>query len=605
MFVSRMLGLTETNDFKMKSLEELAEFTLKWDWSPFTFKDGYRHASSWASCDVMALDVDNDGEQTCTIDEAIVQLQQEGLSFAILPSKSHGIEKNGIVADRFRILIPLSVTIKDKEIYQNTWYYLSNKYPFIDQQCKDFARFYYKSKEFLHLEEGKPLDPVLESIIPKALERPRLELMLNKGKLSRSTMEFVVNGIKSGKRNHACFKAAKDFQEQGYTVEEALEKILQSPSIGDDFTESEVERTVTSAYTNDPKYDPRSLSEKQEYVAMSVSDLESDTSLFIKNTPIHGPGIWDCTEEQWRKGEVLGIVAGSGTGKSAVSLKIIKDIIANNRNVNDDIHFFFSLEMPASQIVKRWQKLVGKDHADSKRLFVIDNKNSDERITWQHIYKFVEDTCKSLGKKPGCVIIDHFMALSDKIDSTKEPNFDVSTDINSGRGKIKTIAVKEMCRLMKVVAENLNCFLIVQNQSTIERAGHGDTPMGINAAYGAAQFAWFSDYIITVWQPLKRVQSETSITASGWQYSKIREINVNDGTRTYARHAIHYDIATGDFRPLTEMEMAEFNTFAERADAMRGADDKKKGVTYTNTPNPRDNYQRLKQLAVVKNNDSK
>lgn len=589
MFVSKMLGLTSTQELKFNNIKGLAEFTLKTDWSPFVFQDGYRHAKSWGLCDVIALDID-DG---CTIEEAKNLFKE--YSFVILTSKSHQIEKNGLICDRFRIIIPLSESIKDKEIYKNTWYSLSNKYPFIDQQCKDFARFYYKSKELVHINHGKPLQPITENIIPKVYETPKMDLLLTKGKLSRGTMEFIVEGAKPGKRNIACFKAAKDFQEQGYTIEEAFDSISKSPCIDVEFSEEEIQRTIESAYSNDPKYDPRGLAEKTTYVAMSVADLETDESLFKKNEAVHGPGFWDCTEEQWRKGEVLGIVAGSGTGKSAVSLKIIKDIIFNNKK-SDDIHFFFSLEMPARQVISRWHKLVGKGTPESKRLFIVDNKNTDERLTWQHIYKFVEDTCNHLGKKPGCVIVDHFMALADKIDTTKEPNFDVSTDVNSGRGKIKTISVKEMCRLMKVIAEGLNCFLIVQNQSTIERAGHGDTPMGINAAYGAAQYAWFCDYIITVWQPLKRVQNETALTASGWQYSKIREVGLNDATRVYTRHSIYYDIPTGDFRPLTELEEDEFNTFVEKANTLRKADADNKTTQYSNSPNARDNFQRILSL---------
>jgi ABC-type oligopeptide transport system ATPase subunit len=595
MFVSRLNGLTETVDIKVTSLNELSVFTIKYDWSPFLFNNNYRHGNNWSRCDVFAIDID----EGCTIERA-KELFKE-YTYAILTSKSHQIEKNDKIVDRFRIIIPLSSSIMDREIYKNTWYSLSNKFPFIDQQCKDFARFYYKSKELIHINNGKTLDPVTENVMPNILQAPQLELKLTKGKLSRGTMEFIVEGAQSGKRNISAYKAAKDFQEQGYTIDEAYERLIKSPCIDDEFTENELQRTIESAYTNDPKYDPRGLSEKQEYVAMSISDLEKDASLYVKNEAINGPSFWDCTEERWRKGEVLGVVAGSGTGKSSVSLKIIKDIIMNNRKSNDDIHFFFSLEMPARQIVQRWQKLVGKDHPDGKRLFVIDNKNTDERLTWQHIYKFVQDTCKSLNKKPGCVVIDHFMALSDKIDTTKEPNFDVSTDVNSGRGKVKTISVKEMCRLMKVIAEDLNCFLIIQNQSTIERAGHGDTPMGINAAYGAAQFAWFCDYIITVWQPLKRVQAETPLTASGWQYSKIREVGLNDATRVYTRHSIFYDIMNGDFRPLTEIEQDEFNKFVERANALRKADEKKETTQYQNSP--REKFQQLLSLVESKKND--
>lgn len=591
MFVSRITNLTQAHDQKFNNLKEVSEFALKYDWSPFTFKDGYRHSTSWASCNLMVLDID----KGCTIDNA-KELFKE-YTYLIQTTKSHDDNNH-----RFRVIIPLSSTIKDQEVYKNTWYSLSNKFSFIDQQCKDMARFYYKSKSYVCENTGRVLDPVLDVVIPSYFEKPRLELKLTKGKLSRATMEFVVNGAMPGERNIGCFKAAKDMQEQGYTIEETIEKLMKSPCVGDDFSDKELERTVASSFSNDPKHDPRGLSEKKEYIARSISDLEDDPDLYKKSEAIRGPDFLDVTEERWRKGEVLGVVAGSGTGKSAISMKIIKDIIHNNKD-NDDIHFFFSLEMPAKQIVKRWTKLVGKKSKDSNRLFVIENKSTDERITYQHIVKFVEDTCKREKKKVGAIIIDHFMALSDKIDTTKEPNFDVSTDVNSGRGRVKSISIKEMCRLMKVVAEHLNCFLIIQNQSTIERAGHGDTPMGINAAYGAAQFAWFCDYIITVWQPLKRVQDECFITATGWQYSKIREVGLNDLTRVYTRHHLYYDMATGDFRTLSQMEEDEFNKMVEKANVLRKTDDKKETSNYKGSPKAQDNYKRILELVKEKKKD--
>lgn len=925
---NQVIAVTHT----IENFKDLTDFILKQDWTPFTFDHGYRTGSNWQSCDLMVLDIDNDGEHKCTLLEAKELFKD--YTYLITTSKSHQIEKNGVIADRFRVIILLTSPIVDKEVYKNTWYSLSNKYPFIDQQCKDFARFYYKSKDFVGVNYAKTLDPVTVSTIPTALERSTFNMKLTKGRLSRPTLEFLANGVESGGRNHACFMAAKDLQEQGYTEDEAIDKILKSPSIADDFTDSEATRTIRSAYSNDPKYDPRNMSERRELVALNIEDLENDPSLNTKGDPVNGPSFWDCTESKWRKGEVLGLVAGSGGGKchgadtpilmydgsikmvqdvvigdklmgpdskpryvlnttkgtgelykvnpvkgepfivnkdhvlslkynntekhykninkgdivnisineylnkpksfksrlkgyrskvdfeckqlkinpyilglwlgdgssckieittmdseiehqwkdygnllnlkcnkwtkpnnkastyslssgriggynrnqalndfkhynlidnkhipldyltssreqrlqllaglidtdgyyhnghieisqksdqlskdilylarslgfaaydnpsykkcqngnggvyhritisgdcsiiptklkrkqgskrkqikdvlsfgfkiesigtgnyygfevdrdhlyllgdftvthnSSVSLKIVRDILYNNPD-SDDIHFFFSLEMPARQIVERWGKLVGKGHKYSKRLFVIDNKNTEERLTYQHIVKFVEDTCKSLNKKPGCVIIDHFMALSDKIDVTQQPNFDVSIDKNSGGGKMKTITVKEMCRLMKVIAERLDCFLLVQNQSTIERAGHGDTPMGINAAYGAAQFAWFCDYIITVWQPLKRVQSETALTCSGWQYSKIREIGPKDGTHVYTRHSIYYDTLTGDFRPLNELEEDEFAKYVEKANTLRSADEKNKTTQYLGSPKSRDNYQRI------------
>ena len=258
------------------------------------------------------------------------------------------------------------------------------------------------------------------------------------------------------------------------------------------------------------------------------------------------------------------------------------------------------LEEQQKSIQKR---AMDQDQTEMKNIIKSTNDVAVQAISKELNLEALIQQEETENKKPGVVVIDHMMVLSDKIDTTQEPHFDVSLDINSGRGKIKTIRTKEMCRLMKVVAERLNCFLIVQNQSTIERAGHGDQPMGINAAYGSADFAWFSDYIITVWQPLKRVQSETPITASGWQYSKIREVGLNDLTRTYTRHGLYYDLATGDFRKFTEIEMEEFQKFCERADVLRNADEKKKGIKYEQSPvKSREAFAKLKMIDGGKGN---
>lgn len=602
MWISRIENTIKAYEFKMKSLKELSEFTLKHDWSPFTFKDNYRNTNNWSSCELMVLDIDNEEKITCTIEQAKVLFKE--FSYLIVTTKNHQIKKNGKISDRFRVILPLAVPIQDKEVYLNTWYSLSNKYNFIDKQCKDFARFYYQSKDFVAENKGKLFSPITEDIIPKDLEKKKNNLRLvntTKGRLSRATTEFIVDGAPAGERNISCFKAAKDFQEQGYNFEEAFKALCKSASLSDEFTEEEIRRTVQSAYSSDPKYDPRLIGQKKTLIASTVLSLEDDPELYKVSDPINGPDFWDTTEEKWRKGEVLGLIAAPGTGKSSASLKIVRDIIFNNPNSND-IHFFFSLEMPRRQVIKRWHKLVGKNSPHSAKLCVIDNKACAERQTWQHISRFVKDTCKAMGKGVGCVIIDHMMVVSDKIDTTQEPHFDVSTDINSGRGKIKTVKLKDMCFLMHEVALYLDCFLIVQNQGTKEGASHGDTPMGIHAAYGAADFAWFCDYIITVWQPLKRVATESYLRVTAWQYAKIREIGENDLAKVYTRYALAFDMTTGDYRPLNALEQDEMDKLVERANALRKSEDKKEVSKYEATQS-RSNYQRILALAEIKKNE--
>lgn len=590
MLISKVIQLTSTQELNFKSLKEVAEATTNMDWSPFLFKDSYRHGVSWSACDLMVLDVDKD----CSIETAKELFAN--YQYAIITTRNHQkIKHEGEEpCDRFRVIIPLTHRIIDKEMYKNTWYKLSNKYSFIDPACKDFGRFYYKGIDIVAINEtGDRIIPEVQTIMPNSLKKTVDSTSgLQKGKLSRTTLEFLFTEAERGEWNTNLFKAAKDFQEQGYTEEEF---ILKAQDITG-FLDSKDSSTIRSAYTNDPKYDPRGIQDRKELVGMTVNELLASGTLGQMGERIQGPVFWDSTERGWRKGEVLGLIAGSGTGKSSVSLFMIKNIIEQNNN--DDLHFFFSLEMPARVVVERWLKLVGTDSKLSNRLIVVDNKTSSDRLTWQHLVRFVNDTCSKANKKPGCVVLDHFMAISDKIDTTIEPNFDVSTDINSGRGKIKSINTKEMCRIMHVVAEHLNCFLIVQNQSTKERAGQGDSPLGINAAYGAAQFEWFSDYIMTVWQPLKRVADKTYLTCSAWQYCKIREKGPRDDVKEYVRHHLHFDVEYGRYRIMNDLEEIEFNKMIQLANEHRKADDKKENNSYKSSPNglARNSWNKLKLI---------
>lgn len=631
MFISRIERQIKAQEFKKENLTDLSEFTLQYDWSPFTFKDNYRHSTSWTSCDLMVLDIDNDQAETCTIEQAKELFKD--YEYLIVTTKSHQTLKNKKMVDRFRVILPLSKTIVDKEIYKNTWYFLSNAFPFIDQQCKDFARFYYKSKDFVCTNPGKRLDPIEEEILPNALvpivhkakeivtEKIKNEIVatepLNniriskaninlvrstpglvtskRGKFSRATVEFIANGAEEGQRNIACYKAAKDLQEQLYTKEEAEQILLRSKVISDSFTEEEMLRTIHSAYSNDPKYDPRGLSEKKLLIASSATDLENDPDIDTRGKRLFGSNEFDLTESGWRTGEFMGLVAAPGTGKSSVTLKIVKDIIYNNQN-EDYIHFFFSLEMTKRVLLNRWHKMVGKNSKYSDRLFIIDNKSMNERISPQHIIKFVKDTCEQLGKKVGVVAIDHFMVLSNKIDTTIEPHFDIKLDLNSGRGKLKNAPIGEMCRIMHELAVHLDCFLIVQNQGTKITAGEGDTPLGLHAGYGAAEFAWYCDYMMTVWQPLSRVAAETHITATGWQYNKIREKSPKDLVKVFSRNALYYDMETGDMRQMNQLENDEFNIMVEKANALRKSEDKKEISKYQEGRS-RDNFQRILSLA--------
>ena len=130
----------------------------------------------------------------------------------------------------------------------------------------------------------------------------------------------------------------------------------------------------------------------------------------------------------------------------------------------------------------------------------------------------------------------------------------------------------------------LDVFLILQSQTTKERDGGGDLPLSKNAAYGGAQFDWYADYIVTIWRPLLRVQSDTDLRVTGWQYGKIRNSSGKDSTSVGIKHLLNFHEKTGDFSEMTLDGMNEFNELIKIANQLRKQEEKKETSCYYNSP---------------------
>jgi len=204
------------------------------DWAPGIFSPNYRNKKNFKKINRLALDVDGG----CTINEAIRRL--EGFSFAILPTRNHNIEKNGVVAERFRIVIPLDHTCTDPKQYKATWEWAAGLWPFIDRACKDESRFYYKSTHIAHFEIGSslPIQPVLES--PKR-RAPEVERNINY--VPGSVKNLLMFGTTSGSRNNTIFRASCDLFRAKFTLEEVYD--LLRPTT--DLEQEEFVRAINSA----------------------------------------------------------------------------------------------------------------------------------------------------------------------------------------------------------------------------------------------------------------------------------------------------------------------------------------------------------------------
>lgn len=272
----------------------------------------------------------------------------------------------------------------------------------------------------------------------------------------------------------------------------------------------------------------------------------------------------DGTERGFRLGQVVGLVAGSGVGKTTMALNMFKGFVQSNPDYD---HFFIPLEQPKREIAERWRILCGTDTHLHEKVHVLSNYDEDgnfRHLSFDDIKEYILAFQKQTKRKIGCVVIDHIGALHKK---TKDGE-------NQG--------LMDICHEMKAFAINTNTLLIMQSQSTREKAGIGDIELNKDAAYGTMYFEAYTDYLMTIWQPLKRCYANTSCpTVMAYKFCKIRHKKKGaDLLSEDTRYLIMFDPETGGMRELNQEEEIKFKHYNNVATNLRKQDSKKDVLTY-------------------------
>lgn len=304
-------------------------------------------------------------------------------------------------------------------------------------------------------------------------------------------------------------------------------------------------------------------------------DEEKNLGSFVKSTWYFDSSVLG---NPWRKRELTGLIAGTGVGKTTVTLKWMKDAIENNPDT-DDIYVFFTLEMTAGEIVTKWNKLVGKDSPLAERLYVIGNETETfepRNIGLQEMLEDCTELKKLTGKNIGMLAVDHVSIISRHIDTRKKYTFGIDSEMNAGYGNIKTLSLNKLCDQLKVLCKMVDTHIVVLTQTTKEK-GVGDLPIDKDGAFGISSYENIMDRIITIWQPLKLVQHQTKVNFLAWQYVKIRSKSENDKIQTNEPKLLTFEMASGDLRVTTTEEYGEFSRLYPTTLEMREAMIKKKG----------------------------
>ena len=130
-------SLAHANNLKWTTgnWEDIFKVTALYEYSATKFKSGKRNNISAKGVSSIILDID-DGQ---TLEEGIETFKE--FKSLIVTTKSHQVDKKGLIADRYRVILPLNQSIIDMEYYSKLMRYLTRFYD-ADIACSDPARYY-------------------------------------------------------------------------------------------------------------------------------------------------------------------------------------------------------------------------------------------------------------------------------------------------------------------------------------------------------------------------------------------------------------------------------------------------------------------------------
>lgn len=254
------------------------------------------------------------------------------------------------------------------------------------------------------------------------------------------------------------------------------------------------------------------------------------------------------------RGDLTGVLAPTGVGKTTFILNELREILINNR---EGVVVIYAFEQDASEIAEKWLKMNEMTPELSDRLYVFSNFDekdsmgiSDIKLKLNLIKTEVTDNIISIA-------LDHLHLIR-----------------NDGYGDYNNV-----CTELKKIAKEFNThvYIISQTQKANQII---DVPVPRTGCYNCSQFEWICTYIISLFQPLKRVAAESGLEILGYQFSKIRYKNKEDGIKESMNYLLSFDFDTESLRPLNNDEKTKFAMYYEKVLELRQNEEKFKSFQF-------------------------
>lgn len=303
-------------------------------------------------------------------------------------------------------------------------------------------------------------------------------------------------------------------------------------------------------------------------LSRSVKEILQRTNGELKGQRFQCHPRIDNTEHGFRLGQVIGLVAGSGVGKTAFALNMFKWFAQNNPDYH---HFFIPLEQPANEIADRWKTMCQEDTSLHEKVHIMSNYDDNgnfRHLSFEEIREYIERFKRVAKVEVGCVVIDHIGALKKKGKDGENQD------------------LMDICHSMKAFSIQTNTLLVMQSQTSREKAGIGDLDLDKDAAYGTVYFESYCDYLLTLHQPLKRCHSDPACpTVTAFKFCKIRHKKAKlDVIKEDTLYYLAFDPDTERMEDMTQDQKTSFDYFYKQSVNKRKADRKTELVPYQSVP---------------------